>query len=128
MEILATPGHKLRVAPDFAATNGAFAMNVFEKIERFRISRSLRFHDLHHGRYHFTGFFNHDRVADANVFALNFIFIVQRCARDCAAADKHRFEHGYWRQNPRSSDLHLDIEQLRFDPLGRVFVSNCPAR
>ena len=49
-------------------------------------------------------------------------------ARDRAAADKHRFEYGHRRENPRPADLNLDIEQLRFDTLGGVFISDRPPR
>jgi len=39
MEIFAAPGHKLRIAPDVSAADGAFAVNVFEEIKRLRVPR-----------------------------------------------------------------------------------------
>src|SRR2546430_5261222 len=73
LEVFAAPSHKFRIAPDLTATNRAFGANMFQEIERFRLARALRFHDLDDGGNHFAGLFDHYRVADANVFSLNLL-------------------------------------------------------
>ena len=82
----------------------------------------------HHRRNHFAGFFDHDAVADANVFALDLVFIVQRRATDRAAAHEHRLKHGDRREGSGASDLNDDVDQTRFHAFGFVFVSDRPAR
>src|SRR5207244_11772092 len=96
-DVFAAPGDKLRIAPDPAAADRTFAVHVLEKIERLRVARPFRFHHLDDGRNDFAGLFDHNRVADADVFAFDFIFVVQRRARYRAAAYQYRFEHGNWR-------------------------------
>src|SRR5438876_1383829 len=95
MQVFTTPGHEFRVASDRTATDGTFTMNVFGEIERFCVTRPLRFYYLDNGRNHFASFLDHHSVADPNVFAFNFILVVQCCARDCAAAHEHRLERPY---------------------------------
>src|SRR5207302_11095673 len=87
LEVFATPSHKFRIASDLTATNRTLAMNVFEEIKRLRSARPFRFHYFNHGGNHFAGLFDHYRVADANVFALDLVLVVQRCPGDSAAAD-----------------------------------------
>ena len=103
-------------------------MDVLEKTERLGIARPFRLNNLDHCRNHFTGFFDHDGIADANIFALDLVFVVQRRARNCAAANENWLEHSYRRQNSGPPDLDFDIEQFGFDALRCVFVSNRPAR
>src|SRR5207244_12370636 len=79
--IFTAPRDKLRIAPDLPPTDGAFAMDVLEKIERLGIARPFRLNNFDHCRNHFTGFFDHNRIADANVFALDLVLVVQRRAR-----------------------------------------------
>ncbi len=62
-------------------------MNVFEKIERLRASRPFRFHNFDNGRNDFASLLDHDRIADANVFAFDFILVVQCRAANRASAD-----------------------------------------
>ena len=126
--VLAPPGYEFGIAANFSAANWTFPVNVFEKIERLGVARPFRPYNFDDGRNDFAGFFDHDGVADANVLALDLVFVVQGRARNGAATDKRRFEHGHWRENPRSSDLNFDVEQLRFDALGGVFVSDRPPR
>ena len=95
----------MRIAPHRAATDGAFAVNVFEEIERLGAAGPLRFHHLDHRWDHFTGFLDHNCVADANVFAFDFIFIVQGRTRNPAAAHRYRLERRYWRKHAGAPDL-----------------------
>ena len=79
-------------------------------------------------RNDFARLFDHDGVADANVFSFDFLFVVQRRARHAAAADSHRFERRDRREHSGATDLDQNIEQLRLDPFGLVLVSDRPAR
>ncbi len=103
-------------------------MNVFEEIERLRASRPFRFHDLDHRRNHFAGFFDHDRIADPDVFAFDFIFVVQGRAGDRAAAHDDGLEHRYGREDSSSPDLDHDVEQACLNSFRCVFVCDRPSR
>ena len=82
----------MRVSADRAAAHRALAVNMFGKIERLRIARPFRFYHFNDCRDDFACFFDHYRVADADVFALDFVLVVQCRARDRAATHKHRLE------------------------------------
>ena len=91
---------------------------MFEKIKRLRAARPLRFHHFDHRRNHFAGLFDHDGVANPNVFAFDFVFVVKRCAADAASADHNRLERRDRRKDSGSSDLNQDVVKL---------VSTCSA-
>ena len=103
-------------------------MNVFGKIERLGVTRAFRFHHLDNCGNHFAGFFNHHRVADSDVFAFDFVLVVQCRARNCAAAHQHWLQRRDRRENSGAPDLNHDVVQTRLDAFRRVFVSNRPAR
>jgi len=84
----------LRIAPDLTSADRTFAVNVFQESKCLRRPRAFRFHNLDDGGNYFAGFFNHDGVADTNVFALDLVLVVQGCARDRAPGDDDRFKHG----------------------------------
>ena len=66
------------------------------KLERdFRASPLCQNHS-HDGGNHFPGFLNRHSVANPDVFAPQFIFVMERGAGDGAAGQKDRFElrHG----------------------------------
>src|SRR5688500_11675623 len=46
----------------------------------------------HHRRDDLSGFFDGDRIADADVFAAKLVLVVQRGARDGAAGEEDRFQ------------------------------------
>src|SRR5262245_20453599 len=128
IEIFTAPCDEFRIAPDRAAAYGTFSVSVFGKIKRLRIALPLRFHNFNDRGNHFPRFFNYDRVPDADVFALNFIFVVQGRTRYGAAAYQNRLERGDWRQNSSAPDLNDNVVQTGLDPFRRVFVSDRPPR
>ena len=73
----------------FAAANRTRARHA----EFFFLSGARFGFDCDNRRNHFARFFDHDRVTDANIFAFDFIFVVQRRATDRASAHEYRFEH-----------------------------------
>src|SRR5205823_13832383 len=120
LNIFAAPGDELWIASHGAATDRAFAVNVSEEIERLCVAQ-LRFHHRDHCWDYFTGLLDHNCVADPDVFALDFVLVVQCCAANSTSANEHRLEHSDWRQNPRATNLNDDIEQTRFHALRFVF-------
>src|SRR5574342_668961 len=82
---------------------------------------------LDYVRNHVAGPLDHDRVADADILARYFIHIVQRCAFDCYAADRHRHEACHGRQGAGPADLRLDVENAGGGLARFELVSNCPA-
>ncbi len=105
-----------------------FSVNVFCEIERLRVSWPLRFHNFNHRGNDFARLFDHDGVADANVFAFDFVLVVQGGAGDGAPAHQHRLQHRYRREDSGASDLNDDVLQAGLDTFGRVFVSDRPSR
>src|SRR3954452_14860052 len=73
-------------------------------------------------------FFDQDRVADPNVFALDLIFVVQGSPGDGATAHHYRLERRDRRQRSGATDLHQDVYQPRFHSFGLVLVGDRPAR
>src|SRR5207244_12763868 len=63
-----------------------------------------------------------------DVFAFDFVLVVQCRATDRASADQYRFKHSDWRQNSSASDLNNDVVQTRLHAFRCVFVSDRPAR
>src|SRR4029077_3672494 len=128
IQIFAAPRDKFRVAPDGTAPRGTFPVNVFGEIERLRVSWPLRFHNFTHGGNDFARLFDHHGVADANVFAFDFVFVVQGRTGDGASAHQHRFKHSNRRQDSGASNLNDDVLQAGLDTFRRVFVSDRPPR
>ena len=118
----------MRIAPDRSAAHGALAVKMLEKIKRRGAPRPFRFHNLDNRRNHLASFLNHNRIADPDVFSLDFILVVQCCAANGAPANKHRFEHSNWCQNSSATNLDDNVEQACLDAFRFVFVSNRPAR
>ena len=102
-------------------------MNMFGEIEGLRVARSFRFNNFDNGRDHFARFFDDHRVADADVFAFDFILVMQRCPPNSASAYQHRLQHCYRRQNSRAADLNHDVIQAGLHALSLVFVSDGPS-
>src|SRR5438105_2749331 len=118
--ILAAPGDLLGLAigdllpGNRPATGGAFAPDVSDEIERLGDLGPFRFHDLDDlGDYH-AGLADHDDVADTDVFASDFIFIVEGGARDGGALHEDRFKLGNGRQHACAPDLYSDRLQHGF--------------
>ena len=70
----------------------------------------------------------HDRVADANVLALQFVDVVQRGVADGHAADEHGLEPRDGRQRAGAPHLPLDRAHRRHLLLGGKLVGDRPAR
>jgi hypothetical protein len=101
---------------------------MFGKIKRFGIARPFRCHDFNDGWDNFARLFNHHGVADADVFAFDFVFIVQRRASNSASTHQYRLKHCYRRENSRAPHLNHDVVQAGLHPFGLIFVSDGPTR
>ena len=84
------------------------------------------FNNFDNGRDDFASFFNHHCIADANVFAFDFILVMQRRAPNRASADQHRLQHRYRRENSGAPDLNHDVVEPRLHTFGLVFVCDGP--
>ena len=103
-------------------------MNMFGKIERLGIARPFRFYDFNNSRDDFARLFDYHRVANADVFAFDFVFVVQCRAPNSASAYEHRLQHRHWRENSSASDLNHDLIEACLHPFSFVFVSYGPTR
>ena len=118
-DVFAAPRDKFRIAIDWAAACGTFVRH----LEMFFLAGAFGgdgFDDF--GNDH-PGFADDDGVADADVFAFDFFFVVQRGAGDGRALDKNRFEFGDGREDAGAANLDGDAEELglgRFDPVLRA--------
>src|SRR5439155_25917237 len=118
---------EFRVAPDGTAAYGTFAVNVSGEIERSRIARPLGFHNFNDSGNHFACFFDHDGVTNPDVFAFDFVLVVQRRTRNGAPANQDRLQRRHRREDSGASDLNDDVVQARLYAFRRVFVSDRPA-
>ena len=75
-----------------------------------------------------AGLVDDDRVAHADVLALDLVLVVQGCAGDGGAGDDHRVELGDRRQDARAADLDADLAQHGALLLGRELERDGPAR
>ncbi len=75
-----------------------------------------------------AGFVNDDAVADAEVFALDLVFVVKSGAGNGRAIDEGWFEDGDGCDGAGAADLEEDIEDAAGDFLGGEFVSDGVAR
>ena len=69
----------------------------FRKSKSFGVGGALDRNHLDHLWDHVTGALHDYIIAFADVFALDFIFVMERCAADGDTANRHRFELCYWR-------------------------------
>ncbi len=88
----------------------------------------LSVHDPDDGGNDFAGFLDDDRVADADVLAFDFLFVVERGAGDRRAVEEDGFQLGDRRQRARATDLDRDVLQLRLCLFVRVLVGDGVAR
>ena len=91
------------------------------------LSASFGQDDVNDSWNDFAGFLNGDRIANADIFLSNVIFVMQSRAADGAARQEHRFQFGYGSQSAGAADLHRHRFEFGFRLLGGVFVGNCPA-
>ena len=90
--------------------------------------RPLGQHYFDHGWDYLAGFLNDHRVAHANIFARDLLFVVQRRTAHGTPSNQHRFQFGHRRQRARAADLHGNGLEQGLSLFGRVLVGNRPAR
>ena len=66
----------------------------------------------HHFGNHVAGAPHDHRVADADILAAHFVFVVQRGIRDRRAADEHRLQPRHRRDRAGAADLHVDRDEF----------------
>src|SRR5437879_10132318 len=111
MEILTAPCDEFRIAPNRTAAHRTFPVNVFGEIERFRVAWPLGFYNFHNGGNHFASFFDHDGVTDPDVFAFDFVLVVQGGACYGTSAHQDRLQRRHRREDSGASDLNDDVVQ-----------------
>ncbi len=123
-------------AHGMTATNWAF----MREMERHSISRALFQHHIDNLRNDIACPLHDHCIADANVvilltdtftleaYALDVIFIVQRCIGDNHATNSNRLKACNRRQRARTSNLNVNAAQNRGCLLCRELVCDSPAR
>jgi len=91
-------------------------------------SGALLCNDADDGRNDFAGLFDDYAVADADVFAFDLVFVVERGALNNRSGELHRFKFGDGRQHAGAADLDGDFLEKRFGLLRLVFIGDGPAR
>ena len=92
----------------------ALAADVFEEIKFLRAGRSLGFHHLENFRDDHARLAHNHGVADANVFAADFVLVMQSGARNRGALHEDRFEFRDRREHAGAPHLHGDGLQHGF--------------
>ena len=93
-----------------------------------RIGRAFIEHRTYDLGNHVARLVHDDSVALAHVFATDLVDVVQRCARDCGAGDRHRVELGDRREHTGAAHLDANFAQDGLLFLGRELKGNGPAR
>ena len=75
-----------------------------------------------------AGALDDDGVADADVLAMDVVFVVERREADGGAADVHGLEDGVGVEAAGAADVDADVEELRRRLDGRELVGDGPAR
>jgi hypothetical protein len=127
VEVGAEPDGEVGVAMHGAPTSGAASPDFGEKIEGDRLRRALFQEHLHDGGDDFPCFFDEHRVPDADVFAADFVFVVEGGAGDGAAAQVDGFEFGDGSEGAGSPDLDEDVAEDGLGLFGDELVGPCPA-
>ena len=91
-------------------------------------AEALLEHRLDHARNDVAGLLEHDRVADAEILALDVLGVVQRRHRDGRSGDDHRLQHRVRRIRAGAADVDADVQQLRADSLRGELEGGRPAR
>ena len=113
-DVLAAPGDFLGVATgnlflcNRPAASRAFAADVFEQVKFLRAGRTFGFHHLENFRDDHAGLADDHGVADADVFAADFVLVVERGARNRGALHEDRFKFSHGREHAGAPDLHGD--------------------
>ena len=96
--------------------------------EDWGITRAFVQHYRDHFRNHIARTANDHRVANTNVFATRFVFVVQGSVGDGHTADKHGGELGDGRQFASAAHLNFNAQYGRQLLLRRILVRHRPAR
>ncbi len=75
----------------------------------------------------FARFFDDDAVVDADVFALNFVLVVEGGAFDGGASELNGLKFGNGGEDAGAAHLNRNIEQGGFGLFGLIFVGDGPA-
>ena len=94
---------------------------------RHGIRWAFGLHHAHHLGNDVAAFFQNDRIAFPNIFALDFLGIVQGGALDRRARQLHGFEVRHWGDDARASHLKRDVLKHGLGLFRRVFVGDRPA-
>ena len=109
-----------------AAARADAADGLIEAVGAAPLGAVLREH-LHDSWDDLAGFLHEQRVADADVLALDFILIVQGCAGDDRPGQRHRIQLGHRRQHSRAPHLNGDGPEARGLLLGQKLEGGRPA-
>ena len=66
------------------------------------------FFDAHNVWNNLPSLFNHDRVPHTDIFALNFVRVMQTCPADGGLGQFNGFELSHWSECASLSDLNFD--------------------
>ena len=122
------------VGVDAAAGRFAFFPHHFAAADRAMFGHAERpalaalAHDAHHFRNHVAAAFHQHTIADLDSQPLDFVFVVQRGARDGDAADVDGLQVRHRRQRAGAAHLHFDIFDHGLGLLRGEFEGDGPAR
>lgn len=126
LRIDATPRDKLFVLANLFSTCRALVAGRCAHVERFGVCGTLFDVDCHDRGNNVAGFFDADGVADSDIFASDFLFVVEGSPADGGAADEDGFQLGNGGEDAGTADLDGDGFQRGFGLLGGVFVGHGP--
>ena len=128
LRIDATPSDKLFVLANLFSACGALVAGSCTHVERFSVCGTFFDIYCHHCGNNFAGFFNANGVADSDIFAFDFFFVVEGSPADGGAADEDGFQLGNGGEDAGTADLDGDGFQCGFGLLGGIFVGHGPTR
>ena len=123
-DVFAAPGDEFGVAVDGAAAGGADAADVGEEVEGGGVGRPEGGNDVDDGGNDLSGFFDDDGVADADVFAADFFFVVEGGAGDGGASEEDGVEFGDGGEGSGAADLDGDGAEEGLGLFVGVFVGD----
>ena len=128
LRIDATPSDKLFVLTNLFSACRALVAGRCAHVERFGVCGTFFDIDCHDRGNNFAGFFHADGVADSDIFASDFFFVMEGSPADGGAADEDGFQLGNGGEDTGTADLDGDGFQYGFSLLGGVFVGHGPTR
>ena len=99
-----------------------------ESVNLISMLGAIAQHRANNLRNHVTSLANGNQVADEHAFTLNFLLVMQRCARHRRACYRHRLQDCHWGDSSRTTHLNDDVFQHRVHFFRRVLVGDTPAR